>query len=120
MEEEYDNNVFFTKMIIEDYLLKKRKKNDISINQDYRNIFLVLDGTIVLYESNIKGFYVEIPKKEILLKIPKKSRNKLIESFFKKCYEFFSRNCSYIFTPEHKLILDLIDIKKNEKISYCF
>ena len=115
IEEEYDNNVIFTKMIIEDYLLKKRKKNDTSINQDYRKIFLILDGTIVLSESDIKGFYVEIPKKEILLKIPKKSRNKLIESFFKKCYEFFSRNCSYIFTPEHKLILDLIDIKKNEK-----
>ena len=26
MEEEYDNNVFFTKMIIEDYLLKKKEK----------------------------------------------------------------------------------------------
>ena len=102
-------------MIIEDYLLKKRKKNDTSINQDYRKIFLILDGTIVLSESDIKGFYVEIPKKEILLKIPKKSRNKLILSFFKKCYNFFSRHCSYIFTPEHKLILDLINSKKKEK-----
>ena len=70
-------------MIIEDYLLKKRKKNDTSINQDYRKIFLILDGTIVLSESDIKGFYVEIPKKEILLKIPKKSRNKLIDLFLK-------------------------------------
>jgi hypothetical protein len=106
---EYDNNIIFTKMIIEDYLIKKKnEEND-------RTIFIILNGTVILSTLDIKGIFVEIPKKENLLKIPKNIRNKLMEAFMKKCSELFSRKLLYIFSSEHKLILDLIELNEDEK-----
>ena len=109
---EYDNNTIFTKMIIEDYLMKKQNFQNENEN---RIIFIILDGSIILSTLDIKGIFVEIPKKENLLKIPKKIRNKLMEAFIKKCSDFFSKKITYIFSSEHKLILDLVEINEEEK-----
>lgn len=107
---EYDNNIIFTKMIIEDYLIKKKNEEN-----ENRTIFIILNGTVILSTLDIKGIFVEIPKKENLLKIPKNIRNKLMEAFMKKCSELFSRKLLYIFSSEHKLILDLIELNEDEK-----
>ena len=107
---EYDNQTIFTKMIIEDYLMKKQNFED-----ENRIIFIILDGTVILSDLDIKGIFVEIPKKENLLKIPKNIRNKLMEAFIKKCNDLFSKKLAYIFSSEHELILDLVELNEEEK-----
>ena len=97
-------------MIIEDYLMKKQNFED-----ENRIIFIILDGTVILSDLDIKGIFVEIPKKENLLKIPKNIRNKLMEAFIKKCNDLFSKKLAYIFSSEHELILDLVELNEEEK-----
>ena len=114
----------YEKYIIEKFIKNREIKNNILINDNILNkkriIYIILDGSIIINEKNIKAYSLQIPTVDEMNLLNKEKRNILKYQIIRKSQKFF--NCSKpittIFSPEKEIINDIIEIKKEFKFLY--
>ena len=106
-----------TKNIINNYVNTFPNEKFISKIENYRKVFVILDGTIILSHKYIKGNFVDIPKKDYLKKLNVKKRFKIYKQFLTDCSIklYVKDGLEYIYLTDGTYIKDLIDIPNNEK-----
>ena len=97
----------FVNFLITKYI---RLKGFTPLNSNYRNVFVLLDNTLIINE-NIKGCFMDIPTNEHI-KRNKINTTELTLLLLKKCTELFKQNniLSYIFTSNKQLLFDISQI----------
>jgi len=117
----------FEKYIIEKYINNKEIKKNILIDDNNnilnkkRIIYIILDGSIVINEKNIKAYSVQIPTVEELNLLNKEKRMIIKNDILKQSQKFFkcTKPLITIFSSEKEIINDLIEIKKEFKFLYA-
>ena len=116
------NQDIFEKFIIEKYI--KNKINDIN-GKDFllnkkRNIFILLDGEIIINEYEIKGYFLELPNFHEIKFLSDEKREKILKNILKKSDKIFKRKrpLMTIYSPNKEFISDIKEIKKDFKYLY--
>jgi len=115
----------FEKYIIEKYINNREFKNNFiydnnNISNKKKIIYIILDGSIIINEKNIKTYSLQIPTIEELNLLNLEKRVIIKNDILKKSQKFFknSKPLISIFSPEKEIIYDIIEIKKEYKFLY--
>ena len=118
----FDKKEEFEKYIIEKFVRYKKKhleeKNELDINK--RNIYIILDGDIIINEKYIKGFFIEIPKIAELNSLNNDQRKIIFNSILEKSQNIFKtkKPLINIFSPDKQYISNIYEIKTNFEYLY--
>ena len=118
----FKNKEQFEKYIIEKFVRYKKKhleeKNELDINK--RNIYIILDGDIIINEKYIKGFFIEIPKITELNSLNNDQRKIIFKSILEKSQNIFKtkKPLINIFSPDKQYISNIYEIKANFEYLY--
>ena len=120
IKSKFKNQEIFEKFIIERFIKNEKKsmnKNDIL----KRNIFILLDGEILINENNIKGFFIELPNIQEIKLLKEEKRQNLLKNIIKKSQNFFKNQkpIMALFTPYLDFISDIKEIKEEYKYIYA-
>ena len=111
----FKNKELFEKYIIEKYIKEKKKhlEDKNILNPEVRNIFIILDGDIIINEKYIKGFFMEIPYSKEIKLLNNEQKKKIFNNILKKGENNFKtkKPLANIFSPEKQYISDLSEIK---------
>ena len=108
----------FKTYIIEKFINNRDNNN---ILNKKRIIYIILDGSIIINEKNIKAYSLQIPTVDELNLLNKEKRIIIKNQILKKSQKFFkcSKPIITIFSPEKEIINDIIEIKKEFKFIYA-
>ena len=108
----------FCQFIIELFIKKRKNFKNLKKN---REIFVVLDGNIVMNENEIKGFFMEIPSDKQLKLFDREKRDKIRDKLLMDLKNIFKTKKPFIslFSPQHELIEDILEIKNNYPFIYA-
>ena len=117
----FKNQDKFEKYIIETFI--KNQESNIDINKkdnSKRNIFIILDGEIIINENDIKGYFMELPYVHDIKTLNEEKKEKIVKNILKKSEKIFrrKRHLLTIFSPDKELICDLKEIKDDYKYLY--
>ena len=114
------NDEVFLKYIINNALANKRSHSNIITNKNTRNLYAIMQNTIITNYLDIPGFYFEIPKISILKTYEAEKRHNLYKNLLEQLTKIFQckRKIESIFSPNKEIILDLTDIKQEYKFIY--
>ena len=107
----------FEHYIITKFIENKRKqlesKNELNSNK--RNIYIILDGDIIINENYIKGFFIEFPNLSELNMLNTEQKKLLYNNILKQGQNFFhtKKPLINIFSPEKQYISNIYEIKNN-------
>ena len=113
----FNNKEQFEKYIIEKFVKEKRQhlEDRKVLNKNVRNIFIILDGDIIINENYIKGFFIELPHLNQIESLNKRQRKLMLNNIIKKSEKNFNTNKPLIniFSPDKQFISDVSEIKEN-------
>ena len=123
IKSKFNNQDKFEKYLIERFIKNKKESNNDFNNNiiDKRNIFILLDGSIIINEYNIKGYFISIPSVEELKILNEEKRKVIMNDLLKKCKKIFNiqKRIISLFSPDKDIIIDILDIKDNYKYLYA-
>ena len=112
----------FEKYIIEKYVKEKKKRleDKSELNKDARNIYIILDGDIIIDENYIKGFFIQIPHYNSIKSLNEDQSTKILKNIIKKSNDFFHTKKPLInlYSPEKQFISEISEIKDNFNFLY--
>ena len=120
IKSKFKNQEIFEKFIIERFIRNQQK----SLNRNEilkRNIFILLDGEILINENNIKGFFIELPNIQEIKLLKEEKRKNIMKNILQKSQIFFKslKPIMAIFTPDLEFISDIKEIKEEYKYIYA-
>lgn len=88
----------------------------------YRKVFVIKDGTVILNRKIIPGYFIDIPQRKYVIGInSKQSRLKLFKEFMLKCKETFNEGVvefKSVFLPNGIVVNDLGQVPENEDVLF--
>ena len=118
----FKNKEQFEKYIIEKFVREKRKhlEDKKVLNPDIRNIFIILDGDIIISENYIKGFFIEIPHFHEIKSIKKEHRKTMLKNILIRSQKNFNtkKPLISIFSPDKQFISDISEIEEDYDFLY--
>ena len=119
IKSKFKNQSKFEKYLIENFI-KNHKENMHKKGNNTRNIFIILDGEILINEYDIKGFFIEIPDFEEIKTLNETKRKNIMNYILKKSQKLFKtkKPLITIFSPDKESIIDVLEIKKDYKFLY--
>ena len=114
------NDEVFLNYMINNFVVSKTKLSKPNKNKNRRNIYVIMQNTIIINYIDIPGYFIEIPTNNILKTYDNERRQKLYKNLLIKLTKLFKckRKIESIFTPNKDIILDLIDLKSEYKFVY--
>ena len=110
----------FEKFIINNFIENKKNINE-PVKNKYREIFVILDGEIIINKNNIIGHYIKIPFNKEMYKLTEEKQKELYNNILKDiAFSFGSKNTvKTLFTPDKEIITNLLEIKDEYKFLYA-
>ena len=107
----------FIKYIINNYINKKIIPPS---DDKHRVIYVLLSGSFLLNDHHIKGYFLNIPTIKELKKLTEEKRKLILIQLIMKLQKLFDlkKPITSIFSPDKKLIMDMIHIKNEYKYIY--
>ena len=88
----------------------------------YRKVFIIKDGTVILNRKIIPGYFIDIPQRKYVIGInSKQCRMKLFKEMMLKCKEAFNEGVvefKSVFLPNGIVVNDLGQIPDNENVLF--
>ena len=123
LKEKFKNKEQFEKYIVEKYVKQKREhlEDKKELNKGARNIYIILDGDIIINDNYIKGFFMELPHTNEIKLFNKEKRKEIINNILNKSNSFFltKKPLINIFSPNKEFISDISEIKKDFDFLYA-
>lgn len=115
----FKNQDKFEKYMIEKFI-KNQEKELGKKDTVKRNIFIMLDGEIIINENDIKGYFYELPNIHDIKVFSEEKKEKILKNILEKSEKEFNRKRRLltIFSPDKELIFDLKEIKEEYKYLY--
>ena len=114
----FDKEDIFIKYIIEKFV--DNNNNILPKDNKHRIIYIILNGSMIINYNKIQGHFINILTKKEFKKLSKEKRAKYMKNLlitFQNIFEL-KKPIKSIFSPDKKLILDLLEIKKEYKYIY--
>ena len=112
----------FEKYLIEKFVKNKKNhlENKNELNQNKKNIYIILDGDIIINENHIKGVFIEIPFSRDIKLLNKEQKKLIFTNILKKGRNVFNtkKPLINIFSPDKQYLSNLNEIKESYKYLY--
>ena len=122
LRHKFDKKDEFEKYLIEKFIKNKKYQleNKNELNPNKRNIYIILDGDLIINDNYIKGVFIEIPFSREIRLLNNEQKKLIFTNILKKAQNIFNtkKPIINIFSPNKQYLSNLNDIKDSYEYLY--
>ena len=122
LRHKFDKKDEFEKYLIEKFVKNKKYQleNKNELNPNKRNIYIILDGDLIINDNYIKGVFIEMPFSREIRLLNNEQKKLIFTNILKKAQNIFNtkKPIINIFSPNKQYLSNLNDIKDSYEYLY--
>ena len=122
LRHKFDKKDEFEKYLIEKFIKNKKYQleNKNELNPNKRNIYIILDGDLIINDNYIKGVFIEMPFSREIRLLNNEQKKLIFTNILKKAQNIFNtkKPIINIFSPNKQYLSNLNDIKDSYEYLY--